>query len=662
MAAPIDGIASRHRMVDEQVAARGVHDPRVLAAMREVPREAFVAPGFEPFAYADSALPIESDQTISQPFIVAVMAAAMEIGPGDRVLEVGTGSGYAAAVLSRVAAEVFTVERHAELANLARERFARLGYDNVHVRVGDGTLGWPEAAPFDAIGVAAGGPAVPPALLQQLGEGGRLIIPTGPERSVQTLLRVRRTDGAYVEEGLGPVRFVPLVGEGGWAERSGRAEAPPREPEEVISAAAIPFDAIEDADVEGILARAGAARVVLLGEATHGTSEFYRMRARITRALIEREGFRIVAVEADWPDAAHVNAWVRGEAPPASPARPFERFPTWMWRNREVLDFAAWLRDRNDGLPEGERAGFYGLDLYSLFGSIGVVLDYLDDVDPEAAAVARFRYGCLTPWQADPAIYGQAVAAGRYRECEDDVAANLVSLLRKRLDYESRSGAKSYFDAATNARLAANAEQYYRAMYQGGTSTWNLRDSHMFETLESLLRFHGSDARAVVWEHNSHVGDARATEMGARGEHNVGQLARARFGDDAYLVGFGTHAGAVAAAHDWGGPMHVMKVVPSLEGSYERLCHEADPARFTLPLRAAHAAPGIRRALEPERLERAIGVIYRPASERWSHYFSASLPRQFDEYIWFDRSAAVTPTAPTSGRDDRVPDTFPFGV
>jgi protein-L-isoaspartate(D-aspartate) O-methyltransferase len=649
----------RNAMVEWQLARRGVRDAGVLRAMREVPREAFVPPEVVEFAYEDSALPIGEGQTISQPYIVALMLEALELEPESVLLDVGTGSGYAAAVASRIAARVYTIERHRTLAERAQEIFRWLGYDNVEVRVGDGSLGWPEAAPFEAIAVAAAGPKVPQALLEQLADGGRLVIPTGPEHE-QHLQRIRRTPEGLVEDDLGAVRFVPLIGAGAWPDAS--PAVPVRETRrtipERIRAAAEPIPSIDDAGLDPLLERIGDARVVLLGEATHGTSEFYRMRGRITRELVERAGFRIVAIEADWPDAARVDAWIRGHEPAQPEMAPFSRFPTWMWRNEEMQDLLRWMRSHNERRAEAERAGLYGLDLYSLYGSLDAVLRYLDDVDVEAAAAARTRYGCLTPWSHDPASYGRAAITGRYRECEADVVATLRDLLARRLQLEERDG-RRFFEAERNATLVANAERYYRIMYYGSNASWNLRDQHMFDTLLALLEQEGPDARAVVWAHNSHLGDASATEMGARGQHNVGQLARRHFGDGAYLVGFGTHAGTVAAADDWGEPMQVMRVTPSHERSYERLCHDAGAGDFLLPLRDA-PEPALTDALRAARLERAIGVVYRPETEMESHYFQASLPAQFDEYVWFDETRAVTPLTADPGRAPA--ETFPFGL
>lgn len=418
------------------------------------------------------------------------------------------------------------------------------------------------------------------------------------------------------------------------------------------------FSDIEGGELGALLERVGDAKVVLLGEATHGTSEFYQMRARITRELSIRMGFTVVAVEADWPDACWIDRYVRhAERPPAS-GEPFRRFPTWMWRNREVAEFVEWLRLHNATVPDpAGRTAFYGLDLYSMYGSIAAVLDYLDRVDPSAAQIARQRYACLTPWSGDPAAYGRAALTERQRSCEGPVIAILMDLLNQRLEYARRDGER-FLDAVQNARLVANAERYYRVMYYGSVASWNLRDQHMFDTLAMLLDSR-PNAKAVVWEHNSHIGDAAATEMGARGEHNVGRLCRQAFGDRAYLVGFGTDHGTVAAAANWDEPMEVMRVRPAHPESYERVCHQSEVPAFLLPLREP-VRREIREDLIPARLERAIGVIYRPDSELQSHYFQASLPHQFDEYIWFDRSNAVTPlrTRPTGG----VPDTYPFGL
>ena len=650
----------RDAMVDMQLVARGVRDPHVLAAMREVPREAFVPAALAEFAYEDTPLPIEAGQTISQPYVVALMLEAAEIQVDDRILEIGVGSGYAASVMSRIGRRVHAIDRQAELAALARARIERLGYDNVVIRTGDGTGGWPENAPFDVILVAAGGPAVPRPLREQLAVDGRLIVPVGGADE-QRLTRVTRTgDDEFFEEDLGAVRFVPLIGAHGW-----RGDAAPPEPDAAralhrLREAAEPLPAIDDTAFAGLIDRFADARVILLGEASHGTSEFYRARAAITRRLIEHHGFTIVAVEADWPDAASVDRHVRlreALAPAVGP--PFQRFPTWMWRNEDVAGFLTWLRRWNERREPSRRAGFYGLDLYNMSGSIDAVLTYLDREDPEAAAVARERYACLAPFGSDPASYGRMAITEGFARCEEAVVAQLRDLFRRDRDLAAKDG-DDFLDATQNARLVANAEAYYRAMFYGAAESWNLRDRHMFDTLQSLLGARGEGAKAVVWAHNSHIGDARATDMGrTRGELNIGQLCREHHRGAARLVGFGTHGGTVAAATDWGGEMEVKRVNPSRPDSYERLCHDVGLERFLLDLRAG-VHPDARADLLEPRLERFIGVIFRPDTERWSHYSSVVLPEQFDAWIWFDRTSAVSPLpARATGAGS---DTFPFGL
>ncbi len=400
--------------------------------------------------------------------------------------------------------------------------------------------------------------------------------------------------------------------------------------------------------------RYGDARAILLGEASHGTSEFYRARASITRRLIERHGFNIVAVEADWPDAANIDRLVRHRPRRDGEEAAFQRFPTWMWRNAEVDGFVRWLRQWNEGRAEKEQAGFYGLDLYNLSGSMRAVIDYLKDVDPEASEIARARYACLQPYSRNPAAYGATALSEGYARCEKQVLAMLRDLQNNRMEYSYKDGME-WLDAAANARLVANAEAYYRAMYHGSAESWNLRDTHMFETLCQLLDAGGEGARAVVWAHNSHIGNAAHTDMGqVRGEVNIGQLVKERFADASRLIGFGTHTGTVAAADDWDEPMQVKTVRPSLPGSWERLSFETGEPRFLLDLRDPPEA-----TLE-SRLERFIGVIYRPETERWSHYAEAELGNQFDGWVWFEETRAVTPLGgpERTGEDDM----WPFGL
>jgi erythromycin esterase-like protein len=440
-------------------------------------------------------------------------------------------------------------------------------------------------------------------------------------------------------------------------------------PIETLKAAAHPLTGATR-DYDPLLELIGGARLVLLGEASHGTHEFYRERARITQRLIEEYGFTLVAVEADWPDAYRVNRFVRGtgsDTVAAEALGEFLRFPRWMWRNRDVLAFVAWLRDFNDALSPGEsKVGFYGLDLYSLSSSIEAVIRYLDEVDPEAARRARQRYACFDHFGEDSQAYGYAATVSMSASCERDVVQQLLELQRRAAELSQRDGRipeDEYFYAEQNARLVKNAEEYYRTMFQGRISSWNLRDRHMVETLQSLLahfdRRGGRRTKAVVWEHNSHIGDARATAMGREGEWNVGQLTRERHGSDAVLVGFSTYSGTVTAADDWDAPAERKRVRPGLAGSYEALFHSLQVPDLLLPLRDRAE---VRSALAEPRLERAIGVVYRPETERLSHYFEARLPDQFDAVLHFDQTTAVEPLDLTSGwRTGEAPETYPTG-
>ncbi len=422
-------------------------------------------------------------------------------------------------------------------------------------------------------------------------------------------------------------------------------------------------------DYDGLLDLIGDSRFVLLGEASHGTHEFYRERARITRRLIEEKDFSAVAVEADWPDAYRVNRWVRclGEDRNAYEAlEDFHRFPRWMWRNRDVLRFIEWLRRVNEPRAPRQRVGFYGLDLYSLFSSIEAVIGYLEQVDPQAARQARYRYSCFEHFGEDTQAYGYAASFGISQSCEDEVVQQLLELQRRAAELSQRDGKipeDEFFYAEQNARLVKNAEEYYRAMFQSRESSWNLRDQHMTETLEALARHLDQkigQSKIVVWEHNSHIGDARATELGEAGEWNVGQLSRERFGADAVLVGFSTYTGTVTAASDWGAPAERKRVRPALSGSWEALFHATGLTNFLLPFRGGEPWG---HTLDQPLLERAIGVVYRPQTERVSHYFGARLPAQFDAVIHWDETRAVEPLDRAPGWDPHEPpDTYPTGL
>ena len=434
-----------------------------------------------------------------------------------------------------------------------------------------------------------------------------------------------------------------------------------------IRAAARPLRTADDFDP--LMELVGDASLVFLGEATHGTHEFYRLRAELTSRLIVEKGFTAVAAEADWPDAYRVNRYVRGLAgadPDAVDAlSDFRRFPAWMWRNADVLDFIGWLRELNDGRAPAGRVGFYGLDLYSLHGSIAAVLRHLDEVDPEAAQRARYRYGCFEALAEDPQGYGYA-GFGLARACEEEVVAQLRDLVERRslaLRRDGMAREDEQFEVEQNARVVKNAEAYYRSMFRGRVSSWNLRDTHMADTLEELrahLARRVDRPRIVVWAHNSHVGDARATDTGTLGEIAIGQLARERHPGDAILIGFTTHAGTVTAASDWGGPAERKQVRPALPGSYEALFHEVEVPRFSLVLRDLGELTG---ALHEPRLHRAIGVIYRPETERMSHYLHARLPLQFDAVVHVDQTRAVEALERTAEWErGEAPETYPTGV
>jgi erythromycin esterase-like protein len=427
-----------------------------------------------------------------------------------------------------------------------------------------------------------------------------------------------------------------------------------------VAKCAIPLTG-SDRDFDALIERIGDARFVLIGEASHGTHEFYDIRARITRRLFAERSFHAVAVEADWPDAYRVNRYVhrRGTDRSAEEALAgFDRFPRWMWRNTVVADFAAWLRDFNAGdrLP----CGFYGLDLYSLTTSRQAVIRYLEQVDPEAGRRARERYSCFDTY-GDPQSYGYSAAFDMSESCRDEAVQQLVDLRSRSWDYMARDGyvaEDEFFQAEQNARLVKNAEEYYRTMFDRRTSSWNLRDRHMADTLNSLaahLDRRAGRSKIVVWAHNSHLGDARATDMAARGELNLGQLTRESFPGDTFLIGFSTYTGTVMAADAWDGEGRVKKVRPAMSGSYEEFLHKARSGDYYLILR--------KNLLHERMLERAIGVIYRPETERWSHYFESRIADQFDAVIHVDRTRALT-TLPESAESpvEEVPETFPSGV
>ena len=440
-----------------------------------------------------------------------------------------------------------------------------------------------------------------------------------------------------------------------------RAQTGGQEPDtqiaDLVGAAAEPLPPIADEGFARFIDRYADAKVVLLGEATHGTDEFYRARTAITERLVREHGFSIVAVEADWPDAARIDAYIRNRAPLPPATTPFHRFPAWMWRNRAVLDLVDRLRAFNDLKVDADRnVGFVGLDLYSLPSSMDAVVKFVARYDPEGLAEVRARYGCLAPWAEDPDTFGKLARTSALDSCAEEVASVIEDILKARLEHIGASD-RAFHDALGNARVVAASAAYHRAMLEGSAASWNARDTHMADTLKAVLEARGPDAKAVVWAHNSHIGDARATGMGREGELNLGQLARETWGEAAVLIGFGTHDGTVTAASDWGARAQTMAVNPSLPESWEAVMHATGLDRFVLDLRGL-AAP-LQDALSGDRIERFIGVIYRPRTERPSHYAPATLAQQFDGYVWFDRTRAVEPLSTAKTRV--MPEGHPFG-
>jgi erythromycin esterase-like protein len=447
-------------------------------------------------------------------------------------------------------------------------------------------------------------------------------------------------------------------------ERSGLNEArrhfsSPREKGEVIEitrTSAEPFSSTESASFDGLLSRIGDAKVVLLGESTHGTSEFYQMRTRISQELITKKGFNSIAIEADWPDAEQLNRFIRHLPHGLNEKKVFKRFPAWMWKNEEFHSFVTWLRKYNKDVNASgaNPVNLFGLDLYNLHHSIEAVLSYLEKKDPKLAQLAKRQYNCLLSWGEDVTNYGWAVESGIGKPCEDEVVAVLLELLEL-YSKEKSPDSEEFVPVFQNAVSVADAEEYYRAVFHGAAASWNIRDRHMFETLETILTLQGEGTKVIVWAHNSHVGNAAATQMREFGELNLGQLCKERYKEGAYSIGLGTHRGTVAAASYWGGEMKVKEVKASHPESIERLLHDTRIPSFFLPLRGE-----VKEALMMRLLWRAIGVIYLPETELSSHYLQTLFSDQFDEYIWFDHTHAITPTSLKS-----LPlqaDLYPFGL
>ncbi|HEY8077423.1 MAG TPA: protein-L-isoaspartate(D-aspartate) O-methyltransferase, partial [Labilithrix sp.] len=592
----------RQRMIEEQLVRRGITDARVLDAFRALPRETFVTDALTELAYQDSPLPIGEGQTISQPYVVALTFQALGLRGDEKVLEIGTGSGYAAALLGLLASEVWTVERIASLAETARARLASVGLANVHVAHADGSLGLPAHAPYDAIAVAASGPRVPQALRDQLAIGGRLVMPVGVEDG-QHLVRVTRLgEDEWSEERLIDVTFVPLIGAAAWPER-GESRARVRRHDDAECAAiarrnAEPFDGV-DLPLRRMLRRIGDARVVVLGGSLDGSEELWRARTRLTWELFAREGFSMLAIEGDWADAARLDDHVHGRLRRGVPMSAFARVPE--LRNTEV----ARLLDALGRLPE--KPTIQGLDMLGTTAAVAVALERLEEIDTERAAEARRRWSTLSPWR-------RGVADLLDGEPDDGVENAIVATLASMLDeHEGASRAEGRLVREAIHHAHESADGYYRRLLRGRLDAWTMREEHMFEMLDATLADHGPRARIVVWANDAHVADAEATETGVRGHETLGGLCRAKYGRDAWLVGMGAYHGSILASCGWGEPATPMNLLPAAPRSYEALFHDTGLGAFTLALRDARGEA--REALGAPRLARCVGPVYCPERE-----------------------------------------------
>jgi protein-L-isoaspartate(D-aspartate) O-methyltransferase len=639
--------------IQTQLKDKGIKNQLLLEAFENIPTTFFLSKELYPYTFANTTIEDELIKVEPRIFAVAKMLENLKIKKGDKILAIGLDSVYVMAILSRICKEVYTVEANEAYAEWALEVLKNINITNVFIAVGDQNEGWKENAPFDAILITSEFEEVSKQLKKQLKIGGRLLVPIGPDWAhiiFEIIERISEKD--YNVKKLKDNFFIPNPK---MLPEISSKDFSEKEIVDEIKTKAITFSSIKEYPIDKLLERIGDAQVVLLGEASHGTSEFYLTRQEITKALIEKKGFNFVCAEADWSDAEQINSYVKNQETQKDWA-PFMRFPQWMWKNKEVLSFVEWLKEYN--APNKNKTGFYGLDLYGLENSIELVISYLENTDADLANLAKSRYSCITPYMTDPAVYGKLVLSKQLESCEKEVLKMLVDLLKNK---NKLNHSPEYLYAYQNANVVVDAERYYKAMYYGSSESWNLRDFHMFYTLKSLLSYFGSTAKAVVWAHNSHIGNALATEMYSRGEINIGHLCKEHFGDKSYHIGFGTHTGTVAAANNWGDAMNVLKVNKSLPKSYENLCHKTQLNSFTLPLREKFSGQKLRELLSAPKLERAIGVIYRPETERQSHYFQAVLPSQFDEYIFYDESQAVTPITQSNVRP-KLLETHPFGI
>ncbi len=413
-------------------------------------------------------------------------------------------------------------------------------------------------------------------------------------------------------------------------------------------------------DLAPLYNRIGDARIVMLGEASHGTNEYYTWRAQITKKLIEEKGFNLIAVEGDWPDCYRLNRYIKNYHGSGSNAfdvlKQFNRWPTWMWANWEMVALAEWLQQHNKDLPLHKKTGFYGLDVYSLWESMESIMQYLKKTDPGALEIAEEAYQCFEPYRREEGSSYARASQFVPELCQDEVV-HLLREIQNRLPLYN-SDPENVFSAEQNALVMVNAEKYYRSMVKGGPHSWNVRDKHMADTLERLLKFHGEDSKIIVWEHNTHIGDARATDMTDEGMYNIGELARLQHNDrGVVLVGFGSYKGTVMAGNHWGANMQRMKMPPAIKDSWEYLLHKAG-AQDKLLLMDDFMNDTF---MESHIGHRAIGVVYNPEYEKYGNYVPSILPFRYDAFIYIDETNALNPLH-IQPDGHQVPETYPFGV
>ena len=639
--------------IETHLRDKGITSEILLEAFKNIPEEFYLSEIIHPYFYEDVRIEKSLDKLEPRVIVIAKMLEQMGIKKAEKILIAGVDSIFVLVILSKIYDEVFSIETNETYANWSKEILKNIGVTNVTVKIGNPKVGLKNKAPFDAILIASEFEEIPENLNKQLKIGGNLLIPIGEDWSHAILELTERVSNVdYKTKTIRESYYIPrpkhfpLISKNTFLDDDIIEE---------IGMNAHSFKTIPEYPIEALLKRIGNAKVVLIGEASHGTSEFYRVRQEITKALIEKRGFTFVCAEADWSDAEQINNYVKNSYKQQN-WMPFVRFPQWMWKNNEVLEFTEWLKKYNSS--KDNSVGFYGLDLYGLENSIDLVVKYLEKIDPHLASIAKKRYACISPYLADPTIYGKLVLNNQLQSCEKEVIKMLFDLLKykKKLDHSPE-----FFYTYQNATVVADAERYYKSMYYGSAESWNLRDLHMFYALRSLMAFHGASAKTIVWAHNSHIGNALATEMYSRGEINIGHLCKEQYGNSCYSIGFGTHHGTVAASHNWGNNMEVMNVNKSLQGSFENLCHKTHIENFTLALRESDAEESLRLLLSSPKLERAIGVIYKPKTELLSHYFQAVLSSQFDEYIWMNKTKAVTPISLSNPIPDTL-DIHPFSL